>query len=550
MNPPSINKRKRNVLSIETKLQILGQHDKGAKVSSLAREHNLGEQTVRDLIKNREKIGEFVSKSDSFTPIAGRKTIKGSKFQDLDDLMAKWFLQKRAEGVPISGYMCTTQVQRFYELLELPDNFNASSGWLSRFKQRRGIRELAIQGEKLSADTAAVAGFCVQLQGVIKEHNLLPCQIYNADETELYWRAMPTRTLAGGNETSAPGYKKNKDRITVLCGANASGDHKLKLAVVGKSKNPQAFKHVDTLTLPVHYYNQSSAWMSRGIFEDWFFKHFVPEVRSFLLEKNLPIKALLLLDNAPSHPKESVLQSEDGNFFTMFLPPNVTSIAQPMDQGVIETMKRLYRKDLLINLIEKRDLLTFWKSLNIKDSIYTIGRAWNGVKHENIARAFRKIIIEETEEEANLQQNELEDPDNSLSSPTTVGALQEVVGLEGINESEIVSWEQCDNADGGYDVLTDEEMAREVLQKHDKSSTEVIEDEDNPECDENAVPVRPVTHIEAGEAIEILLDYFEQQAGSSSIDYLNLRKMSHVIEENRRRSQKQPKLTNYFKKQE
>ncbi|KAL0852532.1 hypothetical protein ABMA27_017022 [Loxostege sticticalis] len=476
MNPPPIKKRKRNVLSIDTKSQILGQHDKGTIVSSLAREHNLGEQTVRDLIKNRGKIEEFVSKSDSFTSITGRKTIKESTFQDRDDLMAKWFLQKRA-GVPVLRHMCTSQ-----------------AGWLNRFEHRHGIRELAIQGEKLSADTSAIAEFRVKLKGVIEEHKLLLCQIYNADETGLYWRAMPTRTPAGGNETSAPGYKKNKDRITVLCGANASKEHELKLAV-GKSKNPRAFKHVDTLTLPVHYYNQSSAWMSRGIFEDWFFKHFVQEV------------PLLLLDNVPSDPKGSTLQSEDGNFFTMFFPPN----------GVIETMNRLYRKDPILNLIEKRDLLTFWKSLNIKDSIYTIARAWNGVKHENIVRAFH--------------------PDNSLSSPITVVALQEIVGLKGINESEIVSWEQCDKAELGYDVLTDEEMAREVLQKHDESSVEVIEDEDNFKFDENVVPVRPVTHTEAGEAIAILLNYFEQQAGSSSIDYLHFRKMSC----DRRKQDEKPK---------
>ncbi|KAG8238835.1 hypothetical protein J437_LFUL018469 [Ladona fulva] len=120
MNSPSTSKRKRHVLSINTKLQILEQYDKGAKVFCLAREHNLGEQTVRDLIKNREKIEEFVSKSDSSSCIANRKTLKGPTFQELDDLLAKWFLQKRAEGVPISGHMCTSQAQRFWELLKLP----------------------------------------------------------------------------------------------------------------------------------------------------------------------------------------------------------------------------------------------------------------------------------------------------------------------------------------------------------------------------------------------------------------------------------------------
>lgn len=155
------------------------------------------------------------------------------------------------------------------------------------------------------------------------------------------------------------GFKISKDRITVLCCANATGTHKLKLAVIGKSKNPRAFKNFNRKLLPVDYYSQSSAWVDRIIFADWFHSKFIPQVRKFLDEEGLPPKALLLLDNAPSHPEEAVLKSVDGNIFVAFLPPNVTSIAQPMDQGVIEAMKRLYRKNLMMKLLDDVDLLQF-----------------------------------------------------------------------------------------------------------------------------------------------------------------------------------------------
>jgi hypothetical protein len=222
---------------------------------------------------------------------------------------------------------------------------------LHRFKERHGIRELSIQGEKLSANETAFVEFCYDLENIITEHNFKASQIYNADEIGLYWRAMPKRTLAHDTEKSAAGFKMNKDRITVLCCANASGEHKLKLRMVGKSKNPRALKNIKRHLLPVNYYYQKAGWMDRMIFKDWFFKHFVPEVRNFLLSNDMPPKALLLLDNAPSHPSESILTFED--IFVLYLPPNVTSIVQPMDQGVIETMKRLYRKKLILNLLEQ-----------------------------------------------------------------------------------------------------------------------------------------------------------------------------------------------------
>ena len=49
----------------------------------------------------------------------------------------------------------------------------------------------------------------------------------------------------------------------------------------------------------------------------------------------LPQKAVLVLDNCPAHPNVEDLTSEDGKITALYLPPNVTSLIQPMDQGVL-----------------------------------------------------------------------------------------------------------------------------------------------------------------------------------------------------------------------
>ena len=95
----------------------------------------------------------------------------------------------------------------------------------------------------------------------------------------------------------------------------------------------------------VKYRSQKNLWMTSDIFLDWFMKEFVPAVKRFLKKKKLPQKAILLLDNAPSHPSEDELEKDD--IKAKFLPPNVTSLIQPMDQGVIENIKRRYRKRLM-----------------------------------------------------------------------------------------------------------------------------------------------------------------------------------------------------------
>ena len=70
--------------------------------------------------------------------------------------------------------------------ISLHVHFKASTGWLDKFKNRHGIRNLSIQGEKLSAAEETVEPFLQKLNKVIEERGLIPEQIYNADETGLF----------------------------------------------------------------------------------------------------------------------------------------------------------------------------------------------------------------------------------------------------------------------------------------------------------------------------------------------------------------------------
>jgi hypothetical protein len=147
-----------------------------------------------------------------------------------------------------------------------------------------------------------------------------------------------------------------------MCCGNASRNQKLKLVVIGKATKPQPFKGTEANCIPVHYYNHKGAWMDREVYDNWFHKYFVPEVQAFLKETELPQKAVLLLDSAPSHPREGILTSNDDHIVVNFLPPNVTAILQPMNQGVIATMKRHFWADLLRTLAdEDNSIKALWK---------------------------------------------------------------------------------------------------------------------------------------------------------------------------------------------
>ena len=62
-----------------------------------------------------------------------------------------------------------------------------------------------------------------------------PRDIYNADETGLFFNVFPDRTLAYKGE-SCHGGKISKDRLTVLLRVNTDGSDKKVPIVIGKSQ--------------------------------------------------------------------------------------------------------------------------------------------------------------------------------------------------------------------------------------------------------------------------------------------------------------------------
>ena len=67
--------------------------------------------------------------------------------------------------------------------------------------------------------------------------------------------------------------------------------------LVYKSETPRVFKNERKEHLLVFWNSQKSAWVDIPIFNGWFLQSFVPQVKEYLVRKNLEFKVLLLLDN-------------------------------------------------------------------------------------------------------------------------------------------------------------------------------------------------------------------------------------------------------------
>lgn len=233
------SKRKKVVVSMDKKLDAINRIDKGEALKKIAAELGVGTSTVSDWKKQRKEIEDFCCKMICKDSLEGRGTAKKAKNETLDDALFMWYSAQRERGLPISGPILAQKALSLNKKLPNPDlKFTASQGWLERWKNRHGIRQLTLTGESLSSDVAGAEKFKKDFEQFVLSEELTPDQIYNADETGLFYRMLPSKTLASKLEDSAKGYKKSKDRLTAMACSNASGKHKFPLVIVGKSKNP------------------------------------------------------------------------------------------------------------------------------------------------------------------------------------------------------------------------------------------------------------------------------------------------------------------------
>ncbi|XP_042229139.1 uncharacterized protein LOC121871081 isoform X2 [Homarus americanus] len=226
--------------------------------------------------------------------------------------------------------------------MKSPPPFNASVGWLHKFKARSGTKYAKYQGEVSSADFVAADSFPKIANQIIQEGGYTLDQIFNCDETGLFWKKSPKSTFISKKEKQAKGVKMAKDRFSVLLTCNASGDCLMKPLVIYKYKRPRAYKGCDMSKLNVYWEKTNKGYMSMELSKKWFDDCFIKDAKEYCRKKNVAFKVVLFLDNAPSHAR--FLVGRHPSIEVVFLPPNTASKIQPLDQEIIANAKLLYYK--------------------------------------------------------------------------------------------------------------------------------------------------------------------------------------------------------------
>ena len=211
-----------------------------------------------------------------------------------------------------------------------------------------------------------------------------PNDIYNGDETALFYKSLPHRTYCFDSDKPA-GSAKRKDRLTLLIITNMDGSDHRKLSVIGKSKTPRCLQKkykMQVKDMSVDWYASKNAWMTGEIHHQ-----IMTKLNNEMRLSNHHI--LYVCDNASSHQVR-----EYSHIKFLMLPPNATSIMQPLDQGIILSAKRRYKKKLaeryLACVENNKDANSLLKALDIVQATNMIAASWRETSSTIIQNCFRK----------------------------------------------------------------------------------------------------------------------------------------------------------------
>lgn len=506
--------KQRNTHSIEEKLRILKLLDAhvGTRVE-LAKQLCLPISTLNTIIKNR---GNIEKNANQCGPMAKkRKYVKSSKYEKMEDILKEWFISARSANIPISGNVLREKALCIAAKLNM-DNFTASNGWVDRFKQRHNVVYKAICGESKSVDPQTVSHWKEsQVPELIKDYT--PKDIFNADETGLFFNVLPSKTMTFKGE-NCHGGKLSKQRLTVLLITNSDGSEKLPLFVIGKAHKPRCFKNIKTL--PTRYTANKKAWMTSKLFEEQ-----LHALDAKMGAQNR--KIILFIDQCPAHPPTVHLR----NIKLTFFPANCTSELQPLDLGIIHTLKLNYRKSLVQRAVTLLDAGKDPKNMkvNVLDAIHYVAQAWKNVKTSTISNCFKKAGLFIVNTEVLLPEPSTED--------------------DGLEFDDV--WTQLETGKSFEDfVQMDSQLATSGIQSLDdivdihQGENAFVDTEEEDDDNETRVP----SACETFSAIDTLRNYLSSVNSDPNV-FDNLYQLEKQIQDISRKNKcKQSKISDYFAK--
>jgi hypothetical protein len=188
----SLNKRKSLTALIKRDICLAKQKTPIPTNKELATAFDISTSTISDILNEKDKWLSINPESSDAT----RKKKRSLVYEEVDQALTIWTEKAIGAELDITGDILKEKAIHFAQLLDIND-FKASEGWLTKFKQRHNIKQYTKQGEAASAPISELPIYREELKNSITNQYQLS-DIFNADETGLFWKLEPSKVLSTG----------------------------------------------------------------------------------------------------------------------------------------------------------------------------------------------------------------------------------------------------------------------------------------------------------------------------------------------------------------
>lgn len=186
---------KKENATLDQRIEILNWYHANGKNQSKTAKHfdpiypnlKIKQPLVSTWVKEEAKWREEWARAGGQTHAA--KRICQTQHPDVTEMLDLWVSKAMADNLLVTGEVLRQKWTRFADLAGVPEDerLALSEGWLGRFKNRSGLKQLKRHGEGGSADPESIENERRRIQGLIKEYGYELRDVFNMDETGLFY---------------------------------------------------------------------------------------------------------------------------------------------------------------------------------------------------------------------------------------------------------------------------------------------------------------------------------------------------------------------------
>ncbi|UYV68277.1 STOML2 [Cordylochernes scorpioides] len=212
--------KKKDIITMEAKREMIEKHERGMRVTEIARFYKKSTSTICTILKKKKELREL----DAAKGVTRLSKQRPRLLEEVEKLILVWINEKQLAGDTITQNLICEKAKALYAELgskipctsienKVHADFKASKGWFENFKRKSGIHSVTRHGEGASSDAKAAETFTAEFEKLVVTECYLPQQVFNCDETGLFWKKMPKRTYITAEANTMPGHKPMKDRL-------------------------------------------------------------------------------------------------------------------------------------------------------------------------------------------------------------------------------------------------------------------------------------------------------------------------------------------------